>query len=230
MSPRNGGPSGSCVWLAVALLALLGAAVPACGDGGADPDDDAVDGGDTLRDGPETDGGLDEDGGAGAPCEMDFDCAEGQACRDGFCAVTSPDGWCPKLFDRPLRRNMDRGETVIPQGPQGERIRGLAFVRNFYVLREAFAILGSAYPLGQAGGLFNQSIVEEIAHIAELGRGFHPAKGHSYSEAMSDAIRDAADPPGVAGYDESEMPAGRSIARLRRQLNQVTHRRLGLAE
>ncbi|MBI5500898.1 MAG: hypothetical protein HY907_11700 [Deltaproteobacteria bacterium] len=106
MSPWNGGASRPCASLVVALLALLGTVVPACGDGGADPDDGAADGGDILGDGSETDGGPGDDGGAGAPCEMDFDCAEGQACRDGFCAVTSPDGWCPKLFDRPLRRTI----------------------------------------------------------------------------------------------------------------------------
>ncbi|MBI5486849.1 MAG: hypothetical protein HY905_05925 [Deltaproteobacteria bacterium] len=123
MSPWNGGAVRSGVCLAVALLALLGAVVPACDDGTAEPADGTTDGGDSLSDGDpsdgessDADGGVDGDGDSGAPCELDFDCAEGEACRDGFCAVTSPDGWCPKLFDRPLRRRVLDGAMSGPIG------------------------------------------------------------------------------------------------------------------
>ncbi|MBI5491123.1 MAG: hypothetical protein HY905_27575 [Deltaproteobacteria bacterium] len=128
MNPRDGGASRSCARLAGVLLALLAAAVPACGDGAVGPGDAATDGGDGLSDGDapdgdpaDADGGLDEDGGSGAPCELDFDCAEGEACRDGFCAVTSPDGWCPRVFERPLRRRVLDGPMSGPIGRCGPR-------------------------------------------------------------------------------------------------------------
>ena len=119
MRPWDPGVRRSRVCLAGALLALLvGTFVPACGDGAAEPGD-----GHDTPDGESSDAGdgLDEDGGSGAPCELDFDCAVGEACREGFCAETSPDGWCPRIFERPLRRRVLDGLMSGPIGRCGPR-------------------------------------------------------------------------------------------------------------
>jgi YD repeat-containing protein len=103
--------------VAVPLLGVL-LALPGCGDD-AQADVGDVDGVTEEVGGP--DGEVADEGGAGAPCEMDFDCAVGQACRDGSCAATSPDGWCPKIFDRPLRRRILGGALSAPISHCGPR-------------------------------------------------------------------------------------------------------------
>jgi hypothetical protein len=87
-------PSSALPWPLLLLLAV------GC-DGGSSADDDAGTDSDVMSDSDAAD-----DSPVGAPCEMDFDCAEGEACDAGHCRATSPDGYCPQLFERPARKTI----------------------------------------------------------------------------------------------------------------------------
>jgi hypothetical protein len=75
---------------------------------------------------------LPGDGGGG--CYFDFDCPEGHACRDGVCTATSPDGYCPRMFERAFRRReiATVGEPAAPGAVAGARCGPRCFAVHLY--------------------------------------------------------------------------------------------------